>query len=79
MRFNECPYCTAKRIRNKTTKKEVAYDLTYNSPYNPSNIYTAYINNEIMTEETAKKYHVENLRRASEEEFYQLLRQQKEK
>ena len=75
MRFNECPRCTVERIRNKTTEKEI----TYNSDtFYGNNSYTAYINNEIMTEETAKKYYVENLRRASEEEFYQLLRQQRE-
>ena len=77
MRFNECPHCTAKRIHNKTTEKEITYDL-HTPSYILSSVYTAYINNEIMTEETAKKYHVENLRRASEEEFYQLLRQQEE-
>lgn len=76
MRFNECPQCTVKRIHNKTTAKKIAYSL--NSNYVYDNAYIAYINNEIMTEETAKKYHVENLRRASEEEFYQLLRKQRE-
>ena len=75
MRFNECPHCTVERICNKVTEKEITYNL--DAFY--TNTYTAYINNEIMTEETAKKYHVENLRRASTEEFYQLLSKQREK
>lgn len=74
MIFNECPDCNMARLLHATTQKKIPQSAAQADYYKYVRFY-----DKVLTEEEAKKYFTENLRRPTKEDFYRIYSKQNNK